>query len=80
MSTGIGKKTITPTRKALINLAGSTLRPATTADAPTNERVTSGTPTPRLTSVRASPSSAGSSAPKIPIGAPSANEGQNRRP
>jgi hypothetical protein len=37
-------------------------------------------PTHRLTSLCGSPSSAGRSAPKIPMGAPSANEGQNRRP
>ncbi len=44
------------------------------------ERVTSGTPTARLTTSFVLPSSAGSSAPKTPIGAPSAKQGQKRRP
>ncbi len=79
-STGNGRKTTTPTTKAVTSRRRSTGRPATIAEAPTYEAVTSGTPTARLTISWLRPSSAGSNAPKIPIGTPSANEAQKRRP
>jgi hypothetical protein len=55
-------------------------RSATSTAAATYVAVTRGAPTAMLTIRCVHPSNAGRRAPKIPIGAPSPSDGQNRRP